>query len=128
VKSTSYWVTQFTVCAVFAVGLPALGYLLLRLSPEEPGRGVILMFCGPLFLGCLLWLVRAYRSMSSTQREIYAWAITQQHAAGVADDVTMQMASRAQAGTLRPDELQWLIDLNPGNPYPDDTRATHTGA
>ena len=126
-KSTSYWATQFAVCAVAAVALPALGMFFI-LGTDEPGRGVILIVCGLLFVGCLIWLIGAYRRMSSTQRAIYAWAITQQHAAGVSGDVTMEMAGRAQAGALRPDELQWLIDLNRENPYPGDTRATHTGA
>lgn len=117
-KTTSYWVTQFTVCAVAAVALPALGVLLIVLDPDEPGRGVIMMFSGLLFVACLIWLTVTYRRMSATQRTIYAWAITQQHAAGVTDDITMEIAGRAQAGTLRPDELQWLIDLNRENPYP----------
>ena len=125
-KSNSYWATQISVSAFFALALPALGMFFI-LDTDEPGRGVILIFCGLLFAGCLVWLTVNYRRMSSTQRAIYAWAITQQHAAGVADNITMEMAGRAQAGTLRPDELQWLIDLNRENPYPGDTRATQTG-
>lgn len=123
-KTTSYWATQFAVCAIFAVALPALG-LFFIVATEEPGRGVILMFCGLLFVGCLVWLFVKYRSLSATQRAVYAWAITQQHAAGVASDITMEIAGRAQAGTLRPDELQWLRDLNPANPHPADTPPTH---
>lgn len=116
-KTTSYWATQFAVCAVFAVALPAIGWFFI-VGTDEPGRGVILIFCGLLFVACLVWLIRAYRRMSATQRAIYAWATTQQHAAGVSSDVTMDLAARAQAGTLRADELQWLIDLDRENPYP----------
>lgn len=125
-KTTSYWATQFAVCGFSAVALPALGWFFI-LGTDEPGRGVILMFCGLLFVACLIWLVVRYRTMTATQRAVYAWAITQQHAAGVSSDITMDMAGRAQAETLRADELQWLVDLNRDNPYPGDTRATQTG-
>ncbi len=117
-KTSSYWATQFAVCGFFAVALPVLGVVLIHLEPEEPGRGAIMVLASLPFIACLIWLVVMYRRMSSAQRTIYAWAITQQHAAGVADDITMEIAGRAQAGTLRADELQWLIDLNRGNPYP----------
>ena len=116
-KTRSYWATQFIVLGFFGVALPVLGWFFLHDS-EEPGRGLILIIVGLFFLGFLLRMIRNYRRMSKTQRDIYAWAITQQHAAGVADTITMEVAGRAQAGTLRPDELQWLIDLNRENPYP----------
>ena len=125
-KTTSYWATQLAVCAFFAIALPILGWFFIA-SSDEPGRGVILMLCGLLFAGCLVVVTVRYARMSATQRAVYAWAITQQHAAGVADHITMEVAGRAQAGRLRPDELQWLIDLNRENPYPGDTRATQTG-
>jgi len=124
-KTTSYWATQFIVLGFFGVALPVLGWFFL--GSEEPGRGLILIIIGLFFLGFLLRMIRNYRRMSKTQRDIYAWAITQQHAAGVGDTITMEVAGRAQAGALRPDELQWLIDLNRDNPYPGDTRATQTG-
>ena len=126
-KSSNYWVSQMVICGVAAVLFIVLGICTPLFDKEEPGRGVIYVLIGLAFGGTFIWLARSYRRMSVTQRAVYAWAITQQHAAGVADTITMEVAGRAQAGTLRPDELQWLIDLNRGNPYPGDTRATQTG-
>lgn len=117
----SYWVTQIAACAFAAIAAPILGIFLFIVEPDEPGMGLMLILIGMMFLGCLVWVVRAYRRMSKTQRAIYAWAITQQHgaAAGVPSDVAMMAsAARAKNGELTRDELLHLAALRPENPYP----------
>ena len=119
----SYWVTQIAVCAVASVAAPALGIFFFTYEPAEPGKGVMLFLIGLLFLGCLIWLVRTYRRMSTTQRAVYAWAITQQHGAaagsGIASDAAMMAsATRAKNGELTRDDLLRLQALRPENEYP----------
>ena len=118
-----YWATQITACAVGATALPALGIGFLSAGTDEPGRGLILILAGFMFLGCLVWLVRSYRRMSTTQRAVYAWAITQQHGSadqrGIGSDVEMMAsAAKASKGQLTHDELLGLAALRPENPYP----------
>ena len=125
--TSKYWVNQMVICGVAAVLLFAYGVLVMMFGGKDRGLGLFAILGSFALVGTLVWLLRAYRRMSVSQRAIYAWAIMQQHSAGMSDRSAMGMADRAQAGTLRPDELQWLIDLNRGNPYPGDTRATQTG-
>ena len=113
----SYWPVQIGVCALFGVALPVIGWFFLTDS-EEPGRGLILILCGFLFLACLVWLIRAYRRMSSTQRAIYAWAVGQLSEAPIDDLEKLRIANLAQAGTLAPDDLQRLKDWKPSQPHP----------
>ena len=120
---TSYWVTQIAVCAFAAIAAPTLGIFLFIVEPDEPGMGLMLILIGIMFLGCLVWLVRAYRRMSTTQRAVYAWAITQQHGTsgkpGVGSDVEMMAsADKAAKGRLTRDELLYLAAMRPENPYP----------
>lgn len=130
-KGSSYWAVQITVCAIAAIGLPALGVLLFSLSPEEPARGVLLILIGIAFLACLIERVHSYRRMSVTQRAVYAWAITQR-AVEVPltkpqrfgpDLLTLSIAARARDGKLSPAELDALKALDPGNPYPGPASA-----
>lgn len=119
----SYWVTQIAACAFAAVAAPAVGIFFFTIEPADPGKGVMLILIGLLFLGCLIWLVRAYRRMSATQRAVYAWTITQQHGAaagrGIASDAAMMaFAARAKNGELTRDELLSLQALRPENEYP----------
>ncbi|TBN56483.1 hypothetical protein EYE40_03190 [Glaciihabitans arcticus] len=122
-KGISYWITQIAVSAVFAIGAPITGVLMFSLKPDEPGMGVILILIGIAFFFCLLWLIRAYRSMSKQQRAIYAWAIAQQMAATdvrnpKSDGEAMTVASQAKDGALSPGELAALQALRPEVPYP----------
>jgi hypothetical protein len=72
-----------------------------------------------MFTGAFIWAVHSYRSMSVTQRAIFAWAITQQHSTGTGSDVDqLTIAGQAAAGTLPYPQLQWLQALDPTNPYP----------
>ena len=119
----SYRVTQIAVCAVAAVAAPAMGIFFFTAEPADPGKGLMSILIGLLFLGCLIWLVRAYRRMSTTQRAVYAWAITQQHGAatgrGIASDAGMRAsATKAKYGELTRDELLRLQALRPENEYP----------
>ena len=125
--TSKYWVNQMLVCGVTGLLLFAIGVLFMMFGGKDRGLGLFMILGSFVLAGTFIWLVHAYRRMSASQRAIYAWAIMQQHSAGMSDTSAMGMADRAQAGTLRPDELQWLIDLNRGNPYPGDTRATQTG-
>lgn len=122
-----YWINQILICSITAALLFVLGVLFMMFGGKDRGLGLFMILGSLVLVGTLIWLVRAYRRMSVSQRAVYAWAIMQQHSAGMSGTSAMGMADRAQAGTLRPDELQWLIDLNRGNPYPGDTRATQTG-
>ncbi|MFG6403114.1 hypothetical protein [Microbacterium sp. P04] len=121
-SGTSYWVTQIAVCAVAGVAFPVLGVLMFTWSPEEPGRGVLMIFIGLAFLGTLIYLISSYRRMSKAQQALYAWAINQVNgsAAGAAMSPArmMTIASRAQAGDLTPEELHALQALRPDVPYP----------
>ena len=127
-KGSSYWAVQITVCAVAAIAFPALGVLLFSVSPEEPGRGVLLILIGIAFLACLIWLVRSYRRSSRVQRAVYAWAITQRRVEVPLmkpnrfgpDLLTLSIAARARDGKLSPEELARLQALDPSNPYPGD--------
>ena len=134
-KGSSYWVVQIAVCAVAAIGLPALGVLLFSLSPEEPGRGLLLILIGIAFLVVLIRLVWSYRRMSPIQRAIYAWAITQRRVEVPlmtprrtnADLKTLSIAARARDGKLSPAELEGLKALDPTNPYPGPPTDTTSG-
>ena len=126
-RAPRYWVNQILICSITGALLFAFGVLFMMFGGKDRGLGLFMILASFVLLGTLIWVVRACRRMSVSQRAIYAWAIMQQHGAGMSGTSAMGMADRAQAGTLRPDELQWLIDLNRGNPYPGDTRATQTG-
>jgi membrane-bound ClpP family serine protease len=122
-SGNGYWVTQIAVCGFAALAAPVLGIVLFILEPDEPGMGVMLILTGMLFLGCLIWLVRSYRRMSTVQRAIYAWAITQQHGSSprrglTSDAAVMASAAKAKNGELTRDELLALAALRPENPYP----------
>ena len=125
--TSKYWVNQILICSITGALLFTFGVLFMMFGGKDRGLGLFMILGSFALLGTLLWVLRAYGRMSVSQRAIYAWAIIQQHSAGMSDRSAMGMADRAQAGTLRPDELQWLIDLDRGNPYPGDTRATQTG-
>ena len=119
----SYWVTQIAVSAFAAIAAPTLGIFLFIVEPDEPGMGLMLFLIGFMFLGCLVWLIRAYRRMSTTQRAVYAWAITQQHGSAdqgrISSDLEMMAsAAKASKGQLTHDELLNLAAMRPENPYP----------
>ncbi|WP_104164121.1 hypothetical protein [Cryobacterium sp. N22] len=116
-----YWVSQIAVSAFAAIVAPTCGIVLFIV--DEPGKGVMLFLIGIMFLACLVWLVRAYRRMSKTQRAVYAWAITQQHGTndqpGVGSDFEMMAcADKASKGRLTRHELLHLAARRPENPYP----------
>jgi len=125
----SYWATQIGACAFAAVAAPALGVFFFVVEPAEPGKGLLLILIGMMFLGCLVWLVRTYRRMSKAQRAVYAWAIAQQHGSAAqrgipADAAIMASAARAMKGELSRDEVLALQALQPGNPYPGTVPAS----
>ena len=126
-RGSKYWVNQMLICGVAAALLFAYGVLVMMFGGKDRGLGLFAILGSFVLAGTFVWVLRAYRRMSASQRAIYGWAIMQQHSAGSSGTAAMAMADRAQAGTLRPDELQWLIDLNREIPYPGDTRATQTG-
>ena len=121
-KSNGYWITQIAASALFGIGLPILGVWMFDLKPDEPGMGLIMILIGLAFLGCLIWLLRAFFSMSKKQRAIYAWAIGQQTSGSSrsvgSDAEAMSIAAKAKDGTLSPDELKALQALRPEVPYP----------
>jgi len=122
-SGTGYWVTQIGACAFAALAAPALGVFFFIAEPAEPGKGLLLILIGVMFLGCLVWLVRTYRRMSTVQRAVYAWAIAQQHGSAAergvpADAAIMASAARAMKGELSRDEVLALQALHPGNPFP----------
>ena len=118
-RGSSYWVSQMVICGVALVLFGVLGIGTLLYDTDEPGRGVIYILICFGFTGAFIHLVRGYRSMSVTQRAVYAWAITQQHSTSTGDDVQMMsIAAQAAAGTLPYPHLQVLQALDPTNPYP----------
>ena len=121
-KSNGYWITQIAASALFGIGLPILGVWMFSLKPDEPGMGLIMILIGLAFIGCLIWLLRAFFSMSKKQRAIYAWAIEQQSSRNSrsvgSDAAAMSIAAKAKDGTLSPDELKALQALRPEVPYP----------
>ena len=125
-KGSSYWAVQITVCAVAAIAFPALGVLLFSVSPEEPGRGVLLILIGIVFFVFLVRLVWSYLHMTPVQRAVYAWVVTQRRVEVPLmkpnrfgpDLLTLSVAARARDGKLSPAELDALKALDPSNPYP----------
>jgi hypothetical protein len=126
-RTSKYWVNQMVISGVAAVLLFAYGVLVMMFGGKDRGLGLFAILGSFALVATFVWVVRAYRRMSAPQRAIYAWAIMQQYSAGLPRVSTMSIANRAKDGTLRPDELQWLIDLDRSKPYPGDTRVTQTG-
>ena len=118
-RGSNYFGSQMVICGVAAVLFFVLGVVSVLYDKEEPGRGVIYVLIGLLFIGAFIHLVRRYRRFSVTQRAVYGWAIMQQHSTGTGSDVDqMSIAGQAAAGTLPYPHLQWLQALDPANPYP----------
>ena len=126
-RTPRYWVNQILICSITGALLFAIGVLFMMFAGKDRGLGLFMILGSFVLFATVIWLVRAYRRMSVSQRAVYAWAIMQQHSAGISDLSAMNMADRAQAGSLRAEELRWLIDLDRSKPYPGDTRATQTG-
>ena len=118
-KGTSYWVTQIVAFAIAAVGGFAGAVYFFTVETEEPGRGLILGLLGIAGVVGLIWALRQIATGTKAQREIYAWAITQQHSQETGNDFAiMATAKSARDGKLTIEQLQALQALNPRNPYP----------
>jgi hypothetical protein len=118
-RGSNYFGSQMVICGVAAVLFFVLGVVSVLYDKEEPGRGVIYVFISLLFTVAFIHVVRGYRSMSVTQRAVYAWAIAQQHSTNTGSDIEqMSIAEQAAKGTLTYPHLQWLQALDPANPYP----------
>lgn len=114
-----YWSTQVAAFALLGAGSIAASYVLLVVSPDEPGGAVLLALIGAASLTGLGWAIDKVTRSTPLERALFAWAIMQHEAAGHGNDaLAMRDAARARDRTLDAARIRTLQALQPGNPYP----------